>query len=155
MGQNVVVVMKSKYKEKQDVIQLLRYIAGKGKNECKERVAYIGAKGLPKNPDKAAKRIITLNKLLDKGNGRQVYHLVISFERGTDLDSVRKAACSVASFFSEYYCFYAIHTSTDNLHIHLAFCATNHVTGKKFHLEKNEFNDFKKMVRQRAIEAMG
>ncbi len=153
MGQNDInVIFKPGYKNEKDVRQLCRYVVGKGKNSDKEIIALVGSEGVSKKPDKACTQIITTNRLVGKGKGRQVYHVIISFRKGCSITEVSKAAKSIARIYTNYSCLYAIHTSTENLHIHLVFGAVNIMTGKKLHLDKVSFMKHIETIKREAYQ---
>ena len=60
-----------------DIINLMKYIAGKGSNEGKEKILYIGARGLSLDCEVAAEQIICMQEALRKDQDCRVIHLVI------------------------------------------------------------------------------
>lgn len=138
-----------KYEKDSDIQNLIKYIAGKGRNKKREKVFYVGSKGISKEPAKATEQVINMQKILGKNEGRRVYHMIISFpENVSNLSVVKAAGKAVAETIYEegYLVYYGIHTSTDNLHIHFAIGAVNYLSGKKWHRNKMEFAAFKGKV---------
>ena len=62
-----------------DILNLMKYIAGKGRNEGKEKILYIGARGLSLDCEVAAEQIICMQEVLRKDQDCRAIHLVISF----------------------------------------------------------------------------
>lgn len=59
-------MLKGRYEKDKDIQELIRYIAGEGRNKGKEKVFYVGSKGLDQKYDKAAKQIIKMQRALKK-----------------------------------------------------------------------------------------
>ena len=144
------------YSHNAGIKKLYKYIAGKGSNKNKEADIYIGAKGLSRKHDKAALQVINIQNALNKAKGRRIYHIVVSFPKDIkDYDMVREAADSIADFlFDDYQVYYAVHHSTDNLHIHFGVNAVSYLTGRKWHNSKKEFSQFKSSVLDKVNRVM-
>lgn len=148
MEQLIINMVTNYYTSNKAIRNLFRYIVGKGNNEGKEYVRFSSAKGLDFNYKKAASQLIATQKALRKIGGRRVYHMVVSFpesfEENRDGELIDLVAHSVANvLFVDYQTFYAVHTSTDNLHIHFAFNAISYRNGKKWHKSLKEFKEFR------------
>lgn len=151
MEQLIINMVTNYYTSNKAIKNLLRYIVGKGNNEGKEHVRFSSAKGLSFDYKKAASQLIITQKALGKTDGRRVYHMVVSFPESFDENRDGKlidlVACSVADvLFVDYQTFYAVHTSTDNLHIHFAFNAVSYRNGKKWHKSPKEFREFREYI---------
>ncbi len=147
MGKLVVKMKKKYYPEDEDMLHLVKYIAGKGKNEAGEQVAYVGAKGVSKDCEKAVKQMITVQKAYKKNNKRRMYHLIVSFPEEYDEWYATECAKRIAMLFQErFQMYYALHTATDNPHVHYGINAVSFKDGKKLHMSKKEFEAFKREV---------
>ena len=124
-----------------DIMNLMKYIAGKGSNEGKEQILYIGARGLSLDCEAAAEQIICMQEALRKDQDSRAIHLVISFpESMRNKKLIIQFAKEIAAMlWKDYQVFYGIHGSTDNKHIHLAINTVSYVNGKKWHVNKEEF----------------
>lgn len=150
MEQLVIKMRKEYYLEDKDIKQLLAYIAGKGKNEKREKVIRVQGMGVPSTCQKAAIRMVKMQKRLKKDKGRRCYQLIVSFpESIDDCNVVILAAHAIADMILKemhFQSFYGIHTSTENLHIHFGINAVNYKSGKKWHQNNNEFRVFRKRI---------
>ena len=139
---------KSHYSNDEDIHKLLNYIAGNGKK--KQKILHIGNYGLDNNPDTASSQIIAIQRLLKKNTKRRLYHITVSFPTTCkNTKTVIQLSDKIGKFiFQKYQVFYAVHGTTDNLHIHFAFNATSYITGKKCHLDKENTKSFKIKVHE-------
>lgn len=154
---NVVINVKARYTDDASVKNVVKYIVGKGKNRDEQNVEYIGVRGLSRDYKMATKEIIKTQEVLKKAKGRRVYHLVVSFPcECKNLQMIKEAAKEVSNIiFREHQVIYAIHTSTDNYHIHFVINSVNYHTGKKWHKNKTEFTAYikeMKMIVDRIVE---
>jgi hypothetical protein len=133
-----------------DISRLLKYTVGKGRNENKEKVLFCNGKGVSKDPDKAVKQMIQVQKYYNKDKRRRMYHMVVSFPEYIRSEYVIKRwAESIAEMlFERYQVYYGIHTSTYNWHIHFAFNAVSYIDGKKWHQSKKDMWELKKSIRE-------
>ena len=89
-----------RYPKDRDIENLLRYIAGQ--NGTKAETRYCQGKGLPKNPKKAAKRMVLIQKYFGKANRRRAYHFVLSFQKTMeDANFAKLVADRLAEVFME------------------------------------------------------
>ena len=151
MEQLIINLVTNHYTSNKAIRNLLRYIAGKGNNEGREHIRFSSAKGLSFDYKKAASQLIIMQKALGKTDDRRIYHMVISFpesfKENRDGKLIDLVASSVADvLFVDYQIFYAVHTSTDNLHIHFAFNAVSYRNGKKWHKSLKEFREFREYI---------
>ena len=137
---------KGRYPKDKDIENLLRYIAGQ--NDTKEETRYCQGKGLPKNPQKAAKRMVLIQKYFGKANGRRVYHFILSFPKTMeDANFAKLVADRVAEFFFEtHQVYYGVHENTDCLHVHFAVNAVSYVDGRKWHHSKKDLKEMEKKI---------
>lgn len=145
MEQPVITIFNKHYPKDSDILNLLAYIAGNGREKNKQKVAYVGAAGIKRKYEKAAMQIIKTQEAFGKNKKRRIYHMVVSFpEDENNIQLVKQAAKAVATeIFRRYQVFYGVHTSTENLHIHFAINAVSYIDGKKWHMNKSDFKDFK------------
>lgn len=156
MGKLVVKMLNEHYQKENDLKQLTAYIAGKGENQGKEAVPYIGANGVKREKDEAASQIIKVQKAFHKDSGRRAYHMVVSFPGDMkDTNAAIQTAKAIGDdIFSGYQVFYGVHTCTDNLHIHFAINAVSYTNGKKWHMGKGEFQEYKKHIQNLTNDVM-
>lgn len=144
MGTLVIKLIPKYYPSEYDIMNLLQYIAGKGKKDT-EKISYIGAKGLSLKYKVAAEQIMIMQEALRKNKNRRIYHMVISFPTNiqNDILIIGFAKKVAAMLWEEYQVFYAIHNSTGNKHIHFAINAVSYKNGKKWHKSKIELTELK------------
>lgn len=136
------------YTTEGDISRLMAYIAGEGNNKGREKILFMQAKGVSKSCKKAAEQMIKIQKHYGKDNKRRAYHLIVSFPEGVEeAEVIRMAGCIAEMLFTRHQVYLAVHGSTDNLHIHVGINATSYVDGKKFHMSKTEFAEFKQRIR--------
>lgn len=144
MGNIIVKFIKRPYSKDDDIRNLFAYVAGMGENTEREDAA-TGCKGLSRNYQKAAEQVIFSQRVLGKDKGRRILHIVISFKYNLSLAFVKDYAEKAADYiFEEYPVYYGIHTSTDNVHIHMAVNRVSFNTNKKMHFNINELKSFRK-----------
>ena len=144
----VIKTMNESYSKDRDIRNLITYIAGESKKS--KEIRYYGGRGVSKEPQKAAKNIIQIQKHYGKADKRRIFHFVVAFP--CDMDDaglVKIVAENIAHMFSDrYQIFYGVHEDTENLHIHFAVNTVSFVDGKKFHQSKKEFEDLKRNIRK-------
>ena len=150
MEQPVIKILNKYYSKDNDIRNLMAYIAGEGREKDKQKVVYISAAGLKRKYEKAGVQIIKTQKAFGKNQGRRVYHMIVSFpEEVKDLQYVKHSAKAVAAeIFKRHQVFYGIHASTENLHIHFAINAVSYIDGRKWHMNKTEFEGFREYLIQ-------
>lgn len=81
-----------------------------------------------------------------KGRGKY-YHIVIGFDPADNvtLDKAVRIGDKIARFFKDRYVAGAVHTNTDNIHIHILISYTT-IYGEQKGMTKNWLNDFKSFV---------
>lgn len=151
MEQLIINMVTNYYTSNKAIKNLFRYIVGKGNNEGKEHIRFSSAKGLSFDYKKAASQLIITQEALGKATDRRVYHIIVSFpesfKENKDGKLIDLIADSIAKvLFTDYQTFYAVHTSTDNLHIHFAFNAASYKTGIKWHKSQKEFREFREDI---------
>lgn len=137
-------------------MSIIKFINGKNRGAAalKNKIDYIldpektnrsisGGNGVELS--NAYQDMATVQTLMGKESGRRFIHYVISFEAGIELDIAVGICMEIAEYFSEEYQFvWAIHTNTDNLHMHVVLNAVNMRTAKKFSQSKADLLAFRK-----------
>lgn len=156
MGKLVVKMVNEPYQKENDLKRLTAYIAGKGRNQDKETVSYIGANGVKRKADEAASQIVKVQEAFGKDSGRRAYHMVVSFpDDMKDANAAVQTAKAIGGdIFSGYQVFYGVHTCTDNLHIHFAINSVSYTSGRKWHMGKKDFQEYKKHIQKLANDVM-
>lgn len=148
--------MEEFYPKDKDIKKLMKYIAGKGK-ENKE-VRYYKGFGVCWDPEKAANQMIKIQKYYKKHQqSRRAYHLIMSFENPEyDVNLVKYAADRIGDMLGKrYQIFYGIHEDTKNLHIHFVVNAVSYADGRKWHKSKKETKELKESMWHIAEEVLG
>lgn len=80
---------------------------------------------------------------LNSGQGRALWHFVLSFDRYAEWWITPIAAYQIAgrfvTFFDGHQVVYAVHEDTNNVHIHFMVNATDFYTGRKFEDKRDNF----------------
>jgi hypothetical protein len=93
-----------------------------------------------------------------KTEGRQGYHIIISFEEG-EVDA--PTAFEIVGKFvdeylrDEYQAVYAVHDNTVHIHGHIVFNSVNFVTGKKYRYQKGDWAKYMQSITNRLCEEYG
>ena len=93
-----------------------------------------------------------------KIDGRQAYHLIISFvENEVDADTAFELTEKFVREYlgDDYEAVYAVHDNTDNIHSHIVFNSVNRVTGKKFRYQKGDWAKHIQPIVNRLCEEYG
>lgn len=80
--------------------------------------------------------------LFGKNEGRQGYHIVLSFKTGeADPDTAFEIAGKFALRYvgARYETVYSVHDNTDCVHAHVVWNSVSFVDGKKFHYKKGDW----------------
>jgi hypothetical protein len=93
-----------------------------------------------------------------KTEGRQGYHIILSFEEG-EVDAPR-AFEIVGKFVNEYLgdeyqAVYAVHDNTDHIHGHIIFNSVNFITGRKYRYKKGDWAKYMQPITNRLCEEYG
>ena len=129
------------YPKDTDIRNLLKYITGHGAQKS-QTSPYLNTNGLDLNCKKATQQIILTQRIYNKHTDkRRIYHMIVSFPAGLSFSNsfIAEVADSIGQdYLQDYQTYYAVHDSTDNLHIHFAINAVSYKTGKKWHKSKRE-----------------
>ena len=136
----VKIIPNCNYSKDTDIYNLLKYINGHGSQKI-QTSPYLNTNGLSCNYKKAARQIILTQQIYNKHTDkRRLYHMVVSFPVDFSCSNsfIAEVADSIGQdYLQDYQTYYAVHDSTDNLHIHFAINAVKYKTGKKWHKSKN------------------
>lgn len=131
----------------------LEYIVAKEKTQNFKYVA-----GINCAPETAYEEMKTTKKEHNKIDGRQAYHLIISFaENEVDVDTAFELTEKFVREYlgDDYEAVYAVHDNTDNIHSHIVFNSVNLVTGKKFRYQKGDWAKYIQPIVNRLCEEYG
>lgn len=117
--------------------QAMDYIASKEKTGNGRYIA-----GLNCQPEFAYEQMKKTKEKFGKVDGRQGYHLIISFEEGEI--NAQTAFEIIGKFAREYIgdgyeAVYTVHDNTDHIHGHIVFNSVNFITGRKYRYEKGDW----------------
>lgn len=117
--------------------QAINYVTAKEKTGNGRFVA-----GLNCQSEFAFEQMIQTKEKFGKVNGRQGYHLIISFEEG-EIDAPT-AFEIIGEFTKEYLgdgyeAVYTVHDNTDHIHGHIVFNSVNFQSGMKYRYEKGDW----------------
>lgn len=115
-------------------------------NPDKTRSSLTGGIGV--DMDNAFERMTVVKQFYNKSGGREYKSFVVSFKGERFEDLVYTAASSIAEYFSDYQVLYAVHTNTDNTHIHFIINSVSIADGHKMSQSKEDLKTFKEYVEQ-------
>ena len=104
----------------------------------------IGAYGVTKN--NAALQMELVSQVYRKYSNCRLRHWVVSFseEDNVTLEEVRQIANRSAAFYkSRYQIIYAIHTDTDNIHVHFVMNRISYRDGKAYSGKYSDFYNYR------------
>lgn len=109
-----------------------------------------------KNIKKVCKQFIQIQKIAGKDSKKRIRHIVISFPPCVNnTKEAGIAADAVALFiFKDYQVAYAIHEKKSKLHIHFAFNPVSYRTFRKWHMSRNEFEEWKENILEVVNESL-
>ena len=111
-----------------------------------EKAAYIGGAGIS-SAQTAAEEMQADAVKFGKDKGKRVRHSVLSFderEHVTAVQANKYAQEIIQHYSSEYQIAYAVHTNTDNVHIHMIMNQVSYLDGHRYEGKKKDYYDFKK-----------
>lgn len=147
--EKLVVKMNDEFYEKDsDMENLIKYIAGEGKNREKEIVLVRRGKGVSNKTGKAVAQMIAVQKAYGKNEKRRLYQLIVIFSKDMhDENIIKESAKRIAEMlFEDYQVFYGIHVSKEHWHVHYAINAVSYRTGMKWHQNKEELEKMKEKI---------
>lgn len=105
-----------------------------GKEEDKR--LFIGRLGVnPYNSEMMIQQMIAVKKMFHKEEGRQLRHIIVSFEKEWNVDpqTALYIAYDIARYYSNRYqiCF-GVHQNTDDIHIHFVMNTVSFIDGKMY-----------------------
>lgn len=148
MEKLIIKMVEEHYETDSDIRNVMKYIAGEGKNVDREEVLRKKGKGVSKNASKAARQMIAVQKAVGKDHGRRLYQMVVSFPKDMhNKKLIKKVAEDIADMlFEKYQVYYGIHISKDHWHIHFAINAVSYETGNKWHQSNGELKEMKERI---------
>ncbi len=148
MERTIIKLVDKHYESDNDMKNLLKYIAGKGKNNCTEKLLCQCGRGVSKKFEEAAEQMIIVQKAYGKAKKRRMYQLIVSLPKYIHNKNVAMTIATEISdiLYMDYQVFYGIHISKENWHIHYAINAVNYRTGNKWHQSKKEFDKMKREI---------
>ena len=93
-------------------------------------------------PENVYEQMRDTKKLFEKNNGRQGYHIVLSFKPGeADPDTAFEIAGKFAARYlgARYETVYSVHDNTDCIHAHIIWNSVSFVDGRKYHYKKGDW----------------
>ena len=93
-------------------------------------------------PDRIFEQMRATKNLFGKNEGRQGYHMVLSFKPGeADPDTAFEIAGKFALRYvgARYETVYSVHDNTNCVHAHVVWNSVSFVDGKKFHYKKGDW----------------
>lgn len=137
-------VIGGEYKNLDAVKKTLGYIS-RDTQGSKEDVYAVGGYGIDyENVKNAEKQFLTVKKIWEKEDKRQVVHGVVSFGRDEmeriEKYNIEKLSYSIGRIIckDEFQARWSIHIDTDNIHIHYIINSVSYCTGLKYRFEPRE-----------------
>lgn len=149
--QNKMVRRPKYYHNEESIENLLKYAVRYRENG--EGVAYYDVVNLPRNDlDEAALEILKVQQCYGKDRGRRMYQFVLSFhERVAPLDAYWAGTVIAFEVFHDCQMLYAVHTGTENIHIHFVLSSVK-ADGKKCDYSGSKFTEMKEQIERIAYE---
>lgn len=156
---------KGKYKNKDAVENVIRYITRTRENESEEKASELisfGGRGVSADsPEEVIMEMEKVQEVYNKKNGRRLYHEFYllkdsDFEAmGRDYEIVRRFAHACAGYYYKqgYQVEYAVHESkTKHTHIHFAYNSVSSIDGRKVKDYKGALDAREKLFDEMAEE---
>lgn len=111
-----------------------------------DKAAFTGSAGVS-SPEAASEEMLNTAIVFGKNSGKRIRHSVLSFDKSENVSP--ELADSYAQGIIQYYApefqiVYAVHTNTDNTHIHFVMNQISHTDGHRYGGKKKDFYDFNK-----------
>lgn len=132
---------------------VLKYIENPQKTQNRALVDYVNCMS-----DYAYEDMIRTKQRHDAEDGRQGYHVIISFKPGeTDPETAHKIAGEFVSKFlkDEYEAVYATHDDMEHIHSHIVFNSVSWRTGKKYHYSNGDWEKILQPITNELSEKYG
>ena len=115
-----------------------------------QKAAYIGGCNISSAQTAAAEMEQTAIAF-GKNSGKHVRHSIVSFDRQEHItpEQANDYAQRIVQHYSpEYQIVYAIHTNTDEVHIHLVMNQISYLDGHRYGGKKKDYYDFMQHIRR-------
>ena len=135
------------YENEKDLKNLINYAVREDK--CENGV--YGAQGVIKDtPDSMYRQMLDIQTFYRKEKGRRAIHFVLSFskleERFIGEREALMIGYAIADLYKDKQILFAVHTNTDNLHIHFIMNPVSYVDGVKFTSSILELDNIKASI---------
>lgn len=108
---------------------------------------YIG--GNTRSPESAADEMLYVANLFHKNKGKRLRHSVLSFSKRDRVTAAlaNNYALEIKEFYAdEYQIVYAVHNSTDEVHIHFVMNQISYKDGHRYAGKKQDYYAFKRYM---------
>lgn len=145
-------IRKPKYYHSEESIENLLKYAVRYKEDGKG-VAYYDVMNLPRSDmDEAALEILKVQQCYGKDRGRRMYQFILSFlEKVDPLDAYWAGTVIAFEMFRDCQMLYAVHTGTENIHIHFVLSSVK-ADGRKVDYSGRKFKEMKERIERTAYE---
>lgn len=112
------------------------------------KAAYVGGAGVT-SVETAGNEMEQIAIKFGKNSGKHLRHSTLSFatEENVSPEKANEYAQRIIQYYApEYQIAYAVHTNTDNVHIHLVMNQVSYVDGHRYQGKKKDYYDFKKYM---------
>lgn len=111
-----------------------------------DSAAYIGGAGIQSLP-LAAEEMRRTAVSFGKDKGKRVRHSVLSFDESESVTPEQANGYAreiIQHYAPEYQIVFAVHTNTDNVHVHFVMNQVAHTDGHRYEGKKKDFYDFRR-----------
>lgn len=135
----VVIIMNEKYCNPDDLSNVVAYAVKEAHCQC----GFYGATGMKVGSvEEMTAAMRTVKQEFQKTGGRQLFHIVISFNDKKEGWITPEIGYRIgyefsARFFEGYQVVFGVHDNTDNLHLHLVVNSVSYRNGLKYGIPKN------------------
>lgn len=144
----IVKIVNNPYSHPKDVKNLIHYAVQESHCMC----GFYGATGMAVgNVEEMTAAMRQVKKEFQKKEGRQLLHIVVSFDDKNEAWVTPELAYRIgyefaAEFFDGYQVVFGVHDNEDNLHLHLVLNSVSYQDGLKYGVPQNGPQAMKHMV---------
>lgn len=112
------------------------------------KAAYVGGAGVS-SLETAGAEMEQVAIKFGKNSGKRLRHSTLSFESEENVspEKANEYAQKIIQYYAtEYQIAYAVHTNTENVHIHMVMNQISHVDGHRYQGKKKDYYDFKRYM---------